>query len=280
MTSLPSPPYHRHGWGEVLYPRRAPRRGTGLVPLRLVALALLVVALPIALLTTNIRVAYNTPQLYDYAVRRYDAPALSGVSEQELRRANRELVRYFNDERPLLSLTVRDGRGEPVPLFTPEETAHLADVKALLRRLYRVQEGALAYVLVAVVAIFVWAREASVRQLAWAVLASAALTLAVVVGIAAGAILGFEDLWGQLHVLLFDNETWRFDITRHRLVQMFPEAFWFDMVMLIGAATGGELALMALAAGAYLWRSRRLSEKAPLPTPLALDHQAKRSPTF
>jgi len=263
----------------VLPARQAPGRGAGLGPIRFLALALLAVALPLALVTTNVRVAFNTAQLYDYSLRRYDAPALTGVPMQELRRANRELIRYFNDDRPLLFLTVQDARGERVPLFTPEETAHLADVKALLRRVYRVQEGALAYVLVAVVAVFVWAREASIRQLAWAVLASAALCLAAVAAVGVGAVLGFEGLWASFHSLLFSNDLWRLDITRHHLIQMFPEAFWFDMVMLIGAATAAQMAVLALAAGAYLLLAqRRALGEASASAPLALGRRAKESP--
>jgi integral membrane protein (TIGR01906 family) len=221
-------------------------------PIRFVALALLAVALPLALLTTNIRVAFNTPQLYDYAVRRYDASALSSIPQGELLRANRELIRYFHDQRPFLFVTVRDGQGRLVSLFTPEETVHLADVKALLRHLYRVQEGALAYVLVAVVAVFVWAQEGSVRQLAWTVLGSTALCVAIVAGVAVAATVGFDVFWSALHNLLFTNDLWRLDVTRHHLIQMFPEAFWFDTVMLIGGATGAQMAILALGAGAYL----------------------------
>lgn len=234
-------------------PAHPPGRG----PIHLLALCLFLIALPIALLTANIRVAFNAPSLYDYSVRKYDAPALAGVPKEELLRANRELIRYFNDDRTVFSLMVRDGQGNIVPLFSPQETAHLADVKALLRRLYAVQEGALAYVLMFVVGVVVWAREISVRQLAWAIMASTALTILIAGLIAVTALVGFDSAWAALHQALFNNDLWRLDPTRHHLVQMFPEEFWLEMVLLIGLATAVQMLVLALAAGAFLaWRRR------------------------
>ncbi len=258
--------------------QQVPGREVTLGPIRLVALILLAVALPLALLTTNIRVAFSTPHLYDYAVRRYDASSLSGVPQGELLRANRELISYFQDQRPFLFVTVRDSQGRLVSLFTPEETVHLADVKALLRRLNRVQEGALVYALVAVVAVFIWAREGSLRQLAWTVLGSAALCLAVVTGVGLAAMVGFEGFWSAIHELLFTNDLWQLDITRHHLIQMFPEAFWFEMVMLIGGATGAQMAILAMGAGAYLLLAPREPREVAITASLEVKPQVKGRP--
>ncbi len=214
-------------------------------PLRSVATALFVVALPVLLFTTGIRLLFSLPAVYDYSVSHFDAPSQTGIPEPELRRANRELVRYFNDDRALFQLEVTDERGRAAPLFTPEETAHLADVKALLRRVYAVQMGALVYVLVYVVAVYVWAREGRARELAADVLWSAGATYALLGAVGVAALTGFGRFWERVHTVLFDDELWRLDPARHHLIQMFPEEFWFQMVALL---VGGTLALMGLLA--------------------------------
>ena len=241
--------------GEPLYLSAAQALGRP-GPLRLLATALFVLAVPLLAFTTGIRVLFSLPQVYDYSLVRYDAAALSGIPEPELRRANRELARYFSDDRRLFQLEVTDELGRQVPLFTPEETAHLADVKALLGRLYAVQMGALAYVLLYVVAVYIWAREGSLRDLAGACLWSAGATYAALGALAGAALTGFGPLWERLHTLLFDNDLWRLDPARHHLIQMFPQEFWFEMALLL---LGGTLALMTLLGAlalAYLWLSR------------------------
>lgn len=232
------------------------RQTTGAGPLRFVATLLFVLAVPVLLLTTNIRIAFNLPQLYDYSVRQYDAADRSGIPQEELLRANREIVRYFNDDRETLRIVVTDRTGARVSLFTPRETAHMADVKSLLWKLFRVQEAALAYVLVFMVAVYVWAREGSLRDLARAALQAAVLTVGIVVGVGVAAAAGFDRLWEQLHVLVFPNDFWLLDPREHHLIQMFPEEFWLEMVLLLGLVTLAEATLLALLAGGYLWWSR------------------------
>jgi integral membrane protein (TIGR01906 family) len=245
----------------------APRWGGRPGPLRFAATLLFVVALPVLTVTTGIRVLFSLPQVYDYSIEHFDAASLTGIPESELKRANRELVRYFADDRRLLQLEVTDATGQQVPLFTPVETAHLADVKALLRWVNAVQVASLAYVLAYVVLVYVWAREGSVRDLAGAVVWSAVATYALLGAAGAMALAGFDAFWERLHQALFRNDLWRLDPARHHLIQMFPEEFWFQMVALV---VGGTLALMTVLAGlslAYLWlaRPRRDWMEAPLP---------------
>ncbi|HXG41632.1 MAG TPA: TIGR01906 family membrane protein [Dehalococcoidia bacterium] len=247
--------------------REAPHRWGRPGPLRFAATLLFVVALPVLIVTTGVRVLFSLPQVYDYSVHHFDAASLTGIPEAELKRANRELVRYFADDRSLLQLEVTDERGQSVPLFTPMETAHLADVKTLLRWVGAVQLAALTYVVAYVVLVYVWAREGPVRELAGAVVWSAVGTLAFLGATGAMALAGFDAFWDRLHQALFRNDLWRLDPARHHLIQMFPEEFWFQMVALV---VGGTLALMAVLAGlalAYLWLTRpgRGTRGAPLP---------------
>jgi len=84
---------------------------------------------------------------------------------------------------------------------------------------------------------------------------------------------GFDSAWTQFHVIAFNNDLWALNPARDHLIQMFPETFWRDITVLIGAATMLEAVLISGTSVAYLILSRPQEEtQAPAePTP-ALPH--------
>ena len=213
--------------------------------LRRLATVLFVLSIPLLLITSNVRWAANEPRLYEYSFDHYDAEARTGVARNELDFAARDLIRYFNDDRPTIqTLVTQEGRA--VPLYNERETSHLRDVKNLFRTVFRVQEASLAFALLYVVGVFVWAREAPLRSLARTVLGASVLTFALLGLAAVGALVGFDELWTKFHLLAFTNDLWKLDPETDHLIQMFPEDFWFDATLLVAALTAVEaLALLA-----------------------------------
>lgn len=206
------------------------------------------------LFTSSVRYAAGELRLYHYAFDRYDAEARTGIARSELDRAARELVAYFKSDEPVVSIRVQHN-GREVSLFNQRETAHLADVKDLFQMTFRVQEVALAYVLLYVVAAFVWAREVSARSLSRLFLAGAGLTLAAIALVGLAALASFDALWEQFHVVIFPNDLWRLNPRTDHLIQMFPERFWLDATLLVTGLTALVAGLMAGVAGLYLWRT-------------------------
>jgi integral membrane protein (TIGR01906 family) len=224
--------------------------------LRNLALALFIIALPVALVTTNVRFATNEGRLYEYGFDKHDAVARTGLPREDLTRAGRELRNYFNNDEDTIHVLVEE-QGREVSLFNARETAHLRDVKNVMQATFRIQELAAIYVFTFVVAVFIWAREGSLRRLATQLLAASLLAIAVILGLAVVALLGFDRAFEQFHFIAFDNELWLLDPRTDRLIQMFPEGFWFDMTMLVGVLTLAEAAILACAAGLYLGLTRR-----------------------
>jgi integral membrane protein (TIGR01906 family) len=224
--------------------------------LRNLATFIFIVALPVALVTSNVRFAANEGRLYEYGFDRYDAEARTGIDRDELSRAGRELREYFNNDEETVSIRViEDGR--EVSLFNDRETAHLRDVKDLFQLTFRVQEVTLVIVLVYVAGVFVWARERPLRSLARQTLAASLLVGAVIVALAIVAVTGFDRAFEEFHVISFNNDLWKLDPRTDHLIQMFPEDFWFDATMFVGLLTLVEAGLLALVAGAYLFFSGR-----------------------
>lgn len=221
---------------------------------RTLAIGVFILAVPVALITTNIRVAISEQSVYDYSVRKYHAADVSGVPESELIRANSELGRYLTTDEPgQLTIDVRNGQGQTAALFNARETAHMADVRDLVQFMFAVQTLAVALALtLATVMLVLWPP----RALAAAALYGAVLTSAVLGMAAIAAMSGFEAAWSQFHVFAFSNDLWQLDPDADHLIQMFPEAFWQKITMLLGAVTLLEAAALGLGAGAYIFFSR------------------------
>jgi len=223
---------------------------------RQIAALLFIVALPVAFVTTNIRIAVNSPELYEYAADHYDTPQTVGIARSEVLRASSELRDYFkNDEATILVRVQRDGA--PVSLFNAEETQHLRDVKALMQGSFRAQEAAVLFVLAYVVFTIIWGAERKFRSLAKQVLASGLVTLVVVGALGVVAVSGgFESAWEQFHVIAFTNDLWQLEPSQDALIQMFPEAFWQDVTVWIGIATLAQMSLLCALSAIFLAATR------------------------
>lgn len=225
---------------------------------RQIAAVLFIIVLPVALITTNVRLVINEPRLYEYATDHYNTTETTGIERSELLRASGELRDYFNnDEESIFVRVQRDGG--PISLFNPRETAHLRDVKALMQMSFRVQEVAVLFVLAYIVFVFVWAKEGRVRSLAKQILVSGLVTVVVVGALGVVAVSGFEGAFEQFHVIAFDNDFWKLNPARDHLIQMFPEAFWQDVTIWVGLGTLAEFGLLAALSAAYLGVTRGAS---------------------
>ena len=222
---------------------------------RTLASVLFVVALPIALVATNIRLLANAPLVYEYAFDHYDASEKTGLSRADLDHCGAELREYFNNGEKTYYCPVTEN-GLQTPIFTARETAHMEDVKALFVLVNRAQEASVVYVLLYAVAFFIWARDGHVRQLASQSLMGLALGLLAVGGIGVVAAFGFESAFERFHTVVFTNDLWRLNPSTDHLIQMFPEGFWRDMTILLGGMCALEALLIGAVSAVYLIGSR------------------------
>ncbi len=228
---------------------------------RALTIGAFILAVPLALITTNIRVAISEKPVYDYAVRHYGAQEASSIPESELLRANEQIHDYLvHDRSGALSITVMDETGDAGPLFNVKETAHMADVRDLVDVLFTVQALAIgALISLAVVMLALWPP----RALAAASLFGALLTAGVLALASLISVTGFDAAWSQFHVIAFANDFWELNPRTDHLIQMFPEDFWFDITMLIGAVTMLEVVIISAASVGYLALSRPEQEPKP-----------------
>ena len=224
---------------------------------RWLAMALFVVAVPVFLVLSNVRIAALEPRVYEYSFSQYDVVATTGIERVQLDRAAREIAAYFTNDEPLLTTRVTI-EGEEQALFNPREVQHMRDVKALFQSAFQIHEIAFVYMIGYVAAVFLWSRERSMRRLARQAVTAGLGTAALLATAAVGVLIGFDDLFRQFHLLSFANDFWLLDPRTDHLIQMFPQGFWFDVTLGVGVLSIAEGALLALLGFGYLaWIGRR-----------------------
>ena len=209
----------------------------------------------ILLFTVSIGWAVNSQWLYEYGFKKYDVSQTTSLAEMELVKAATGLISYFNSGEEYISLSVIKDGGT-FELFNQRETIHLRDVKGLIRLDYWVLLGTLIYTLgYAGVSLFWWKRDW--QRLAWGVIRGSGITLALILALGLGALLDFDQLFLQFHLLSFSNKFWQLDPTRDYLIMLFPQGFWYDAALFCALATAGLAIILGGVAGGYLWATRR-----------------------
>ncbi len=223
-----------------------------------IAAACFIVALPLFLITANVRILATDADYYKHGFRKYNAVETTGVSLADLDSAAGQIINYFEDDSSTLRIIVKQD-GQEVSLFNARETEHMKDVKSLMRFVFRLNEISLAVVLTYVAAVFLWSREKSLRTLAVQSLAGIGLGFTVLLAVGAFALAGFNQAWTRFHEMVFSNDLWRLNPATDHLIQMFPEKFWEEATFFVAALTIGEAMLIVVAASTYLWFSRSRS---------------------
>lgn len=220
--------------------------------LRSLATLVFVLAVPVVLVTTTVRVVFNEPRIYTYAVDEYDAVQTTGIARAELVRGGEELRGYLNssnDDAELRIQVIQDNIA--TPLFNPREASHLKDVRDRIIWSNRIQLIAALYVLSYVAMAVLWSREVSTRGLAWATLVSSVLTLIGVGVLGFMSQTGFDAAWEKFHEIFFGSN-YRFNPVTDHLIQIYPETFWQNIVTFIGIMIFAEAFLLLIASVIFL----------------------------
>ena len=226
---------------------------------RWIATALFIVAVPVFLVLTNVRIAATEARVYEYSFAQYNAAEVTGVDRQQLDAAATTIVDYFRtgERDELLDIRVVVN-GQEEALYNQREILHMRDVKDLMQLTFRVHELSFVFLVGYVVVVFLWARERPLRQLAVQAIVAGGATVVLLGAAAIAVVLGFDRLFEQFHLLSFSNDLWKLNPATDRLIQMFPQGFWFDVTLGVGVLTAIEGGLVAMLGLGYLvWSGRQ-----------------------
>ncbi|NQW16473.1 MAG: TIGR01906 family membrane protein [Chloroflexi bacterium] len=201
------------------------------------------IALPLFLITGNVRVITNSSWLYEYDFNRYNIERRTGLPREELRRASDDIVDYFNNDEEFLATLVNFGNGD-TPLYKQREILHMKDVKDLMLLVNNVERGAIVLLLFFLIT-GAWTRgwqfTGLLRRM---MIASGIGTLIVVAAVGIATAISFDAVFTQFHVISFANDLWLLDPVNSYLLRIFPEGFFLDATLMIAGMTVIEFAVL------------------------------------
>jgi integral membrane protein (TIGR01906 family) len=132
------------------------------------------------------------------------------------------------------------------PALTDAERSHMRDVRNVFTAFWILVFIGLAVVVLA----FRRARDSQVRAATWRAVRNGARGLAIGIAIAGVfAIVAFDTAFEVFHRLFFSAGSYTFDPVNSRLIQLFPERFWSEIAIAVGAVIIVIAVLTALFAG-------------------------------
>jgi integral membrane protein (TIGR01906 family) len=199
------------------------------------------IATAIAIVAISI-LPFLTPPWVAFEQGRADAAGWTGFSPSELRAATDAILSDLVVGPPSFDVEI-NGRA----VLTAPERAHMRDVRGVFTGF-----GILAIAAVAVLGVAGLALPG--RASFWRGVRGGAAGLAVtVVAIGIVGAVAFDTAFEVFHRLFFASGTYAFDPRTDRLVQLFPDQFWFETSMAAGAT------ILVLSGCAWLAARRRLA---------------------
>ena len=193
-----------------------------------VALAVALFALPISF---SVRYTATSASWWERGFERYDATGRTGLSQEEVLRVAQETRDYLTNDNERLDVMAY---GEP--FYSEREILHMVDVKRLMARTFDAGWAALGYI-IAFVVFSLWRNRGRARiALARSMLMACGVVVLVATIVAIVGLIDYDAAFRNFHLLFFTNDLWQLT-SRDGLIQLFPQRFFFDTTVLIGAVT-------------------------------------------
>lgn len=212
--------------------------------MRIIAYVAFAAAVPIFLVSTNVRMLVSAPLLYSYGFDQYDIVAATGIPRADLLDIGAQIRDYFNNDAVRLD----------VPFYNEREILHMVDVKGIVQAVYNVQAASGLFLLFFIPIGLALAPRTFPRTLFKLVGWGGAATLGIVCLAGVFSLTGFSQTFYTFHLIAFSNDLWQLDPTRDFLLMMFPEGFFFDATMVLVIATVVQ-AIWLLYAAAFVLRA-------------------------
>lgn len=194
--------------------------------------AVIILAIPLVLILTGLRVFFTTPFVY----LEYNMPGFPedpyGFTQDERIHWAKFALNYLNNDAGIEYLgDLRFDDGAPV--FNERELSHMVDVKIFFQTAMWLWLGLILFL--AAAGLTAW-RTGRVRDYWSAVSTGGWLTLGLVGLLMATIILNFSQLFTEFHEIFFEGNTWLFYFS-DTLIRLFPMRLWQDLFIAIGLLT-------------------------------------------
>lgn len=188
---------------------------------------------------------------FEYSRPGFPKDVYGFTTEDRLNYAPFALEYLFNDSgiAYLEDLTFPDGSA----LFNDRELRHMEDVKVVTRYAFRFLYTGLVIALG--LGLLAWRHSSYRASMVRGLIAGSSLTLSLIGAIVVVAVATWDTFFTTFHTMFFESGTWRFAYS-DTLIRLFPEQFWFDAALVVGAFTvSGALGILLI-----VWIGRRSTQ--------------------
>lgn len=225
----------------------------------IIAVAVSISAIAILLITSVDLNAFNRGFFEDEYASMKTADYI-GMSQKDLMRTTNTLLDYLQDERDDIQVKAKVHQ-EVREVFNKRESDHMIDVKNLYQNVLKVRLAA-AVVLVVGVVVLLWKwRQGLLGSLAYRFMQVSLAFLVVIGMLCIWALIDFYSFWTSFHELFFTNDLWLLNPATDIMIQMFPQDFFFHMVMRI--VIGFAVPFAALFGGSLFYIKRWIKTEEP-----------------
>lgn len=190
----------------------------------------------IACLYTSIEIHGFNKKYYENKYTELNTAEDIGMSNDALFDATFTLLDYLKDKRDDIHC-VQEVNGVSREIFDERETAHMIDVKELYINVKKVciSLSLLGLLSFLILLYFVKFKGYEIREMIKDMmdgLRQVVCAFAIVIsGLLFYAFVDFSRFWTMFHEIFFDNDLWLLDPRVSIMINMFPENFWFGMVI-------------------------------------------------
>lgn len=224
--------------------------------------AMISVALFIVIVLTCFEWGAFDEGAYARAQQKYDIPAVTGISQSDLKTVTHKLLEYCKGNEKLLNMQV-PVNGVMREVFDGREKAHMVDVQKLFVSGFDIRNGCLLAVLLLTTILVSVARRNIFGTLARSWLWTICVLGVISVALGIYIMNDFDTAFTQFHHIFFHNDLWLLDINTEVLIQMLPEEFFFSLVRTIVTYVAVSLAVVTGAAAYVRWVCKRKEKTKP-----------------
>jgi integral membrane protein (TIGR01906 family) len=223
-----------------------------------IALILFALAIPVALITTNVNALVFDASFYERGQVRHAVGQTTEFPIETLRPINRGIVRFFSVREISLPEALA-AEGADAQVFGAREVHHMDDVRGLIQLSSSLQMASLAVIGLYFIAGIAISGRSHLASVASGTLWGSGLTLGLLVLFGVLAATDFSTLFTRFHLISFSNDLWILDPRTDNLIRIFPFYFWYDATVSVIIRTVVAALLLAVAGGlAILGPGRRL----------------------
>ncbi len=203
-------------------------------------------------LIMSIQIVAFSPNTYRYHFKKSESDIVisTGLSYDELIAVSDTLVKYIKGVSPTLDVSL-GASDELVEVFSADEKTHLKDIRAIYANLRLLRYLCFFVLMLSLILV----NHKFFKPVLLKVLKIIPALFVAFIGIATLFAFNFSDSFIRLHELIFSNELWYLDPSKDLLVQMFPEQFFYWMILAVIAIS---MLFLAFVEFAYYLNYRRL----------------------